>query len=99
MGFGDTGDRININLNLSANVSYKNGQLTFNIGGAMLIVNGSSSADLAESADLIEDENFINGTTLDDITPITYEQSEYQNIYGTNKDSLNGGVEITFAQG
>ena len=96
-GFGDSSDRININL--SANVSYKNGQLTFNIGGAMLIVNGSSSADLAESADLIEDENFINGTTLDDITPITYEQSEYQNIYGTNKDSLNGGVEITFAQG
>ena len=76
-GFGDSNDRININL--AASVSYKNGQLTFNIGGAVLVVNGSnSSADLAESADLIEDENFVEGTTLDEITPITYEQGEYQ---------------------
>ena len=90
--FSDDGDRISVNL-AGTSVSYKNGQLTFTYESASLVLNFGS-------ADLIDDDNFIGESAdISDITPITYEQGDYQNIYGTNNDSLNGGVEITFAQG
>ena len=76
-GFNENNDRINIDL--SASVSFKNGKLTFTYLSATLEINfGGSSSDLAESADLIADENFVDGTTIDEISPITYEQGDYQ---------------------
>ncbi|MBQ6975445.1 MAG: hypothetical protein IJQ16_02710, partial [Selenomonadaceae bacterium] len=68
-----------INIDLSASVSFKNGKLTFTYLSATLEINfGGSSSDLAESADLIADENFVDGATIDEISPITYEQGDYQ---------------------
>ena len=96
-GFSATSDRVNIDF--SANVSYKDGKLSFKLGGATLLVSGNnSSADLAESADLFEDTNFIGGTTLDDITPITYEQGDYQNIYSTTNFTSQETITAAFAE-
>lgn len=51
------------------------------------------------SADLIADDNFIvNETQLDDITPITYEQNDYQNGYelATARDTVSNETEECF---
>ena len=88
--FVDDGDKISINIS-GANVSFKDGKLTFSVGNASLILNFTGS-----SADLINDDNFISESAdLSDITPLTYEQGNYQNIYDEN-DSLKDGVEVTF---
>ena len=92
-GFGDDGDKISMNI-LGATVSYKNGTLTFSVGNASLILNFIGS-----SADLIADNNFIgNDVQLDEITPITFEQGDYQNAYelGNSQDTLSGSTDITF---
>ncbi len=99
-GFGETADSVNIDV-MNSQVSYTSDKLTFNIGNASLIINFANSSDLADSADLIVDDNFICDTRLDDITPITFEQSEYQNLYDTTfataRNTLASGTEITFA--
>ena len=83
-------DKISINVD-GANVSFQNGKIAFSRGAAALILNFTGS-----SADLINDDNFIGESAdLSEITPITYEQGDYQNIYG-EKDSLEGGVTVTF---
>ena len=80
-GFNENSDRVSMDVS-QAKVKYKGGKLIFTNGGSTLTLNGiGSSADLAESADLLADDNFITGTTLDDITPVTCEQGEYQNLY------------------
>ena len=86
-------DKISMNI-LGATVSYKNGTLTFSVGNASLILNFIGS-----SADLIADNNFIgNDVQLDEITPITFEQGDYQNAYelGNSQDTLSGSTDITF---
>lgn len=100
-GFAETADKVMFDLT-NAQVSFKNGKLTFDIGSASLVLNFmGNSPDLAESADLISDNNFICDTTLDDITPMTFEQGESQNWYDTTfttaSDTLSSGSEITFA--
>ena len=100
VGFGETADRVNIDIS-KAQVAYKGGNVTFTVGSASLILNLNNYSYLAESADLISDDNFICDTTLDDITPITFEQGEYQNLYDTTfataHNTLSSGSEITFA--
>ena len=82
----------------TAQVSYKEGKLTFQDGDAVLVLNLSgTSSDLAESSDLMKDENFIGSTTLDDITPINYEQGDYQTGYGAARDTLSSNTTIAFA--
>ena len=89
--FGDDGDKIALNIS-GANVSFEDDKLTFSVDNAALVLNFTGS-----SADLINDDNFIGESAdLSDITPITYEQGDYQNIYG-EKDTLKGGIEITFS--
>lgn len=96
--FGDTGDKILIDTS-TAQVSYKNGQLTFNNGNAELVLNlAGNSLSLAESADLMLDDNFMDCTTLDEISPVTYEQCDYQNYYefGTSQNTISSNADITF---
>ena len=93
-GFSETCDKININI--SAQVSFKDGVISFAYVDATLTLNlDSTSADLAESADLIADNNFVDGVTLDDIAPITYEQGEYM-TYATARNTLSSSA-VTFA--
>ena len=99
-GFDDNADKVSINV-LGSNVSFKNGKLSFSVGNASLILNFmDSSSDLAESSDvLIADNNFIgNDIQLDDITPITFEQGDYQNVYelGKTQDTLSSATDVTF---
>ena len=80
-------DKISINI-FGAIVSFKNYKLTFSVGDASLMLNFTGI-----SADLINDDNFIGESSdLSDITPITYEQGDYQNIYesGNTQDTLSG---------
>lgn len=96
-GFSETADRVYLDIT-KAQVSYKGGNVTFTIGSASLILNLGSSSDLADSADLIADDNFICDTRLDDITPITFEQGElYEMTFATARDTLSSNTEITFA--
>ena len=75
-GFSSNADKVRVDL-ATAQVSFKNGQLMFTSStGGKLILNG----DLGTSADLIDDDNFIGSTTIDDISPITYEQGDYQTV-------------------
>ena len=95
LGFSAASDKININS--STQVSYKNGVVTFDYFDATLTLNlSNTSADLADSADLIADDNFIDGATLDDIAPITYEQGDYM-TYETAREKLSNNVNVTFA--
>ena len=90
-GFDDNSDKISINIS-GANVSFKNGQLTFSIGNAALVLNFGG-----RSADLIDDDNFIGESAdLSDITPITYEQGDYQPSYEPSRDTISSGIGITF---
>ena len=75
-GFNENSDKVRFDIS-NAQVSFKNGKLTFNVGSSSLILNIGDS-NLGSSADLIADDNFMRGTTLGEITPITYEQGEYQ---------------------
>ena len=97
-GFSEMADKVIFDL-ANAQVSFKNGKLTFDIGGASLVLNFmGNSSDLAESADLIADDNFIGSTTLDEITPITFEQGElYETTFAIARNTLASGTEITFA--
>ena len=89
-GFDENADKISINVD-GANVSFQNGKIAFSRGAASLVLNFTGS-----SADLINDDNFIGESAdLSEITPITYDQGEYNNIYGEN-DSLKGGITVTF---
>ena len=75
-GFSSNADKVRVDFSTSQ-VSFKNGQLMFTSStGGKLILNG----DLGTSADLIDDDNFIGSTTIDDISPITYEQGDYQTV-------------------
>ena len=102
-GFGDTSDKVMIDAS-KASVSFKNGKLTFNLGNASLVLNfNDRSSDLIESADLIADDNFIgNSSNLDDITPIVYEQGDYQNLYDISsnlgQNANFNDINITFAK-
>ena len=92
-GFDDNGDKLSINIS-SANVSFEGGKLSFNFGNASLILNFTGS-----SADLIEDNNFISESAdLGEISPVTYEQGDYQNIYENPPDTISSGTQITFAK-
>ena len=77
-GFSNDSDRIIADVS-KLDVSYKNGQLTFKGANSSLVLNNvASSADLAESSDLISDNNLVNDeNVLAAITPVTYEQGEY----------------------
>ena len=91
--YGESGDKVRLDIS-TAQVSFKDGVVTFtSSNGSKLILNGNS----ASSADLIDDDNFIGNTTLDEITPITYEQGDYQ--FATTQDTISTDVQITFAQG
>ena len=91
--YGDNGDRVRVDIS-NTKVSYKDGKVTFTTStGSRIILNG----DLSMSADLIDDDNFIGNTTIDDITPITYEQGEYQ--FGEeNLTIASGQVSLACAQ-
>ena len=90
-GFGENADKISVSIR-GASVSYDNGEITFSVGNASLVLNFTGS-----SADLISDDNFIGESAdLSDITPITYEQGDYQNIYVTSQASLSSDTGITF---
>ena len=100
-GFNETADKVSLDIT-NAQISFNNGKLTFDIGGASLVLNFMDNyADLVESADLISDDNFLGDTRLDDITPIIYEQGEYKNLYDTplasSQDTLPSGTSVTFA--
>ena len=77
-GFSNDSDRIIADVS-KLDVSYKNGQLTFKGANSSLVLNNvASSADLAESSDLISDNNLMKEENiLSAITPVTYEQGEY----------------------
>ncbi len=77
-GFANDSDRI-IGDFSKLDVSYKNGQLILKSANSSLVLNNvASAADLAESADLIADTNLVNDENiLAAITPVTYEQGEY----------------------
>ena len=89
-GYDDTSDKVKLDID-AAQISYKDGQLTFSVGDSKLILNN----DISSSADLIDDNNFVGDTTLDEISPITYEQGEIYNT--TARDTLSSEVQITFA--
>ena len=97
---GFTGGSDNVQIDpTNATVTFKDGTLKFSNGVASLVIDvQSSSADLAESADLFDDRNFVDGTTLDDITPITYEQGEYQNIYAATNFTSQETITAAFAE-
>ena len=95
-GFDENADKISINVD-GANVSFEGGKLTFSRGGASLILNFGNS-----SADLIADDNFIaESADISDITPITYDQGDYQSV---EQLSIGGGQssfpsnKITFSK-
>ena len=90
-GYDENSDKVRIDT-ANAKVSFAGGKITFSVDGSKLILN----VGLGSSADLFDDDNFIGSTTIDDITPITYEQGEYQNIYDSNNNSLKCGFRITF---
>ena len=77
-GFANDSDRI-IGDFSKLDVSYKNGQLILkSVNSSLVLNNVASAADLAESADLIADTNLVNDENiLAAITPVTYEQGEY----------------------
>ena len=94
--YGENADRVRFDLS-NAQVSYKDGVVTFTSStGSKIILNGN----LGTSADLIDDDNFIGSTTIDDISPITYGQGEiYDNVFSTAREQIFNDVPITFAQG
>ncbi len=94
LGFNERSDRVSINDVANTKVFYKNSDLIFKNSNAVLIL--KNIAYTADSSDLITDYNFIGDTTLSDITPLSYEQGDHQNIYDSNNNSLKGCFQITF---
>ena len=89
----------NIQIDPTSTVTFKDGTLKFSNGGASLLITVSgSAADLAESADLFDDTNFVDGTTLSEVMPITYEQGDYQNIYAATNFTSQETITAAFAE-